>query len=1480
MGQYLLRSFDFFSIYLRPHSFWFKHPIFIVLGVSFLLTTTMMTIGILTICLTERKTFGTSIEYLLIFSTLIQICMSHLVQSCQINFKATDRPPVRYKYGPRDITIGDFNNDTSLDMVIAQDLAHEITVYLGNGQGKFNIRTSYFTGSHSSPRKVIVGHFNKDSYLDLVVANFGSNNIRIFYGFGNGSFNERQSQEIFTGISRPIALIGAYCNDDVLLDLVIVNYGTHSISVYLQDKNEQFVLKTTRSMGDDSYPSSIVAGDFNRDQHTDLAITNTGTNNIIVLFGDGTGDFIHQLMYSTGWDSHPQSIATGDLNDDHFLDIVVANFGTKTISIFLNNRNGQFTQVSTKNLAPAAPLMIRLDDFNQDHRLDIVVTNRGQNNVAMLLGLGDGNFTKSKLYSTGAASSIACAVGDINHDDRLDLFVLSDDTDAIDILFGYFEGFSTTNLFTKVRYPEFVTVADFNNDNRLDLIVTYRTTNNLSVFLGFGNGSFQEKRTYSTGSYPKSACIGDFNNDTILDIVVANTDSGDISVFLGYGDGSFRNQTRYSAGIVLRSIVAADLNNDHQLDIIVTNGNQSDINILLGYGNGSFQTPITHAVGLYPQSVATGHFNDDDWLDLVVANALSNDISILLGFGNGSFQNQIKYASGSRPVSVAVSDFNQDHRLDMVVANQASNDVQIFLGLGDGSFQTLSTYSVGNGPVFVCVGDMNNDSRIDLIVLNLYTDDISILFGEGNGTFGNEERYAADFNPRSLVVADLNNDQRLDMIAANQLSHDLSILLQYNRGALKNEETYASGGGSRLRFITVGDVNADTHQDIIVANYGTNDVNVLLGRGDGSFKTQPMFNTGVDSHPSFVLLIDFNNDSKWDLVSNNAKTRTLDILLGNGDGTFILQKNDGVLINGTPLIAVTADLNDDGQPELLVAYQNKDLIDIFTIHKKSSFVILTECSTGSSPRSVAIADFNKDGLSDLAVANFWDDNISILLGYGNGSFHNQITYSVGTSPQGIAVGDFNQDQWMDIVVCNTGSHDISILFGYVNGAFQNQTTYTTGRYPKSVAVSDFNQDNRMDIVVVNRDSNSINVFLGLGNGSFQMPTTYLVGTLPMSVAIGDLNQDNKTDIVVANQDSKDLSILFGYGNGSFQPAINYSINSYPQWVAVGDFNNDRRLDIVTANYITSDVRVFLVNVNGSFDPPRSYPVGSFPETVAVGDLNNDNQTDLVVGNYESGDISILLGYGNGSFQQQSRYSTGSSAQFVGVGDFNNDHQLEIIVSIPTDHQLIIFTEKRSLIFRKEMTLTNGNDSRPQSFAVGDFNHDTRLDIAIADSQLSSIAIFYGYGNLSFTNPLSFLTVADLTLRAIATGDFNRDHRLDIAAIYQHTNQMYIFLGDAHGSFSHHSSYFIGIDSNPYSISVTDFNQDQFLDIAIADHAINRISLLFGDGNGTFENLTLVPLSYGSQPFALIAVDMDHDNKTDLVVANEGTDSVDIRLQTC
>jgi hypothetical protein len=353
-------------------------------------------------------------------------------------------------------------------------------------------------------------------------------------------------------------------------------------------------------------------------------------------------------------------------------------------------------------------------------------------------------------------------------------------------------------------------------------------------------------------------------------------------------------------------------------------------------------------------------------------------------------------------------------------------------------------------------------------------------------------------------------------------------------------------------------------------------VALLPGRASGATCDFALAgNYPVGSAPRFVALADLNGDGEADLVTANAGSHDISILLGNGDGTFDAAVNYGA---------------------------------------------------GSFPHGLALADMNGDGKIDVAVANTHSSDISILLGHGNGTFASAVSYGTAAYPSAVSITDFNGDGIPDLAVANTYSNAISILIGNGNGTFAAAVIYPMGTYAAWLAAGDLSGDGKADLVVVNHEADTVSVLLGIGNGTFAGAVTYGVGNAPASAAIGDVSGDGKPDLVVANGSSELVSVLLGTGNGAFAAAVNYTAGQYPLAVVIGDVNGDGKPDVAAANvaYPAQSVSILLGNGNGTFATAANCPVLSFPESLALGDVNGDGRPDLVVINYSAYSVSILL----------------------------------------------------------------------------------------------------------------------------------------------------------------------------------------------------------------------------------------------------------------
>jgi hypothetical protein len=178
-------------------------------------------------------------------------------------------------------------------------------------------------------------------------------------------------------------------------------------------------------------------------------------------------------------------------------------------------------------------------------------------------------------------------------------------------------------------------------------------------------------------------------------------------------------------------------------------------------------------------------------------------------------------------------------------------------------------------------------------------------------------------------------------------------------------------------------------------------------------------------------------------------------------------------------------------------------------------------------------------------------------------------------------------------------------------------------------------------------------------------------------------------------------------------------------------------------------------------------------------------------------------------------------------------------------------------------------SVPTSVAVGDFNHDGHLDLAVANFFGNTVSVLLGDGNGGFTTTSTVL--AGDGPFSVAVGDFSHDGNLDLAVANANSNDVRVLLGDGKGGFAPASNFGVGL--NPDLVAVGDFNHDGNLDLAVANSSDGTVSVLLGDGSGGFAPASTVPV--GSFPFSMAVGDFNHDGNLDLAVANANGNTVSV-----
>ena len=341
-----------------------------------------------------------------------------------------------------------------------------------------------------------------------------------------------------------------------------------------------------------------------------------------------------------------------------------------------------------------------------------------------------------------------------------------------------------------------------------------------------------------------------------------------------------------------------------------------------------------------------------------------------------------------------------------------------------------TSYNVGVGPVALAAADFRANGLFDLAVVNEIDNTLTILANQGSGTFVQAAgspillgaaRASAPAVPPAIASATFNSTGFADLLITDPVANSVTLLLSNGDDTFKAASAAPIAVGNRPSAIVTGDFNADGDQDFVVTNFTDNTFSVFLGNGDGTFRQatgSPFALPSGVAGPIAIVATDFNGDGKPDLAIVNQTTNNVSILLGNGDGTFKQATNSPIAAGKSPVAIAAGDVNGDSHPDIAVVNQADSSVSVLLGNGDGTFsaALNSPLATGQGPTGIAIADFNGDGNQDIAVTAPATDSVAVFLGLGHGLFAPAFELPVGINPTTILAAPLAAGALPDVAI--------------------------------------------------------------------------------------------------------------------------------------------------------------------------------------------------------------------------------------------------------------------------------------------------------------------------------------------------------------------------------------------------------------------------------------------------------------------------------
>ncbi len=890
--------------------------------------------------------------------------------------------------------------------------------------------------------------------------------------------------------------------------------------------------------------------------------------------------------------------------------------------------------------------------------------------------------------------------------------------------------------------------------------------------------------------------------------------------------------------------------------------------------------------GLLLQRLRIGDVNNDGRPDLIAAVRLTNGrlfddgagrIAVFLAQANGAFQvgPGLQIPGRVDVGDLLLADFNGDGKLDLATLAPGVG-LAVVRGDGLGGFFNPALYNfdstaTNGGLAALAAGDFNGDGRTDLAVAHSGNNCVYVLFSTGNG-FANAVRFTVGVQPRALAAGDFNVDGRADLAVVNGGSRNVTMLLGQAANQMNVRPSFPVAGATGRAL--ADDLNGDGKLDLVLSSNGMTLALLLFGDGQGGFSApQPLQPPGTIYHgyPDINSLVsgDFNGDGQRDLaLVQNEGVLSTNVYLGLGAGQFA-----GANIFAAPTLPfdlAVGDLNGDGKQDLAVT-GNVPGVSV----NIGALVNQTDCAAPNAPPVFTpqqpIELYPPGG--EVALGRIQDAETPAA----------QLTASLHEAPAGLSFSQFRVD----------------VNGGWVYAAVRVSCQTAPGSYRATLRVADAGGRTALAEVTVNvLAALSPPPLPSLGNDPLTVPldgsrsfrlfdslNSPYTGQVSMTASPGFLGRVSAVSgsYLIENAAPAGAHTLTLTAQTICGPPVTRSytlmvlaLSECPAMSfkttalevgstgVLGDFNGDGVLDVASTFYLTYGNRLGGFERNVQLVP---YPNtnGLAPVALDKADFNGDGWLDLAALT-QAGDLAILLNDRTGLLQAPvlfgvaSAYFPPAGLNALVTGDFNGDGRPDLVtVGDGTGKRIgVLLNQGGAGLPFDGVRYFNAGDNLA-GLATGDFNRDGKLDLALAGE---GVTLLLGNGDGSFAEPQVVANASQVLRHAV--GDLNRDGLPDLVYVKRLSNSVAVMLNRGAGTFSEPVAYFSG-GLLAVAVVIGDLNQDGNADLVVGNNESGSVGILFGNGAGDFA----APASYAVQaPLTAVALaDFNRDGQLDLLASS-------------